>query len=295
MMVLMEIVIIIALIVFGACFGSFAGAQVWRLRAKELLAEEKQHERVNHKELALLKKLTGRSMREDRSRCLHCGETLRWYDLLPIVSWLSLGGRCRYCRKKIGKFELLIEVGMAAFFVASYLAWPFALVDALQISYFVLWLAAGVVMAMLFAYDAKWFLLPDRLTATLAVLGALSVIVLVLQSADPWAVVWNAAGAVGVLSGIYLVLYLISSGRWVGFGDIKLGLGLALLLGDWRVAFVALFLANFIGCLVVIPMLLSGKLKRTSRVPFGPLLIAGTVLAFFVGPTLLAVYLGTFI
>ena len=95
-----------------------------------------------------------------------------------------------------------------------------------------------------------------------------------------------------MLAGLYAVLYGASRGRWVGFGDVKLGVGLGLLLISWELAFVALFLANFIGCLIVIPLMLAKKLKRTSRIPFGPLLIMGTILAWFVGTPLLAWYMG---
>jgi len=99
-------------------------------------------------------------------------------------------------------------------------------------------------------------------------------------------------GAAVILSGLYLVLYLISRGKWIGFGDVKLGLGLALLLADWRLAFVALFAANLIGCLIVIPAMISGRLKRDSHVPFGPLLILGFVIAQFAGIYLIETYLG---
>jgi len=77
---------------------------------------------------------------------------------------------------------------------------------------------------------------------------------------------------------------------WIGFGDIKLGLGLALLLADWRLAFIALFAANLIGCLIVLPAMAMKKLKRNSHVPFGPLLIAGFVIAGLAGNYLMSLY-----
>ena len=147
-------------------------------------------------------------------------------------------------------------------------------------------------MAMLFAYDAKWYLLPDRLVVALAVIGLAIAVLVGLNSGTVVTTLLSAVGAVGVLAGLYAVLYGASRGRWVGFGDVKLGVGLGLLLISWELAFVALFLANFIGCLIVIPLMLAKKLKRTSRIPFGPLLIMGTILAWFVGTPLLAWYLG---
>ena len=295
MIVLMEFVVYIALILVGACLGSFAGASVWRLRARQLKHDKKDKEPVDAKEYKMLESLATTKMSKDHSHCLHCGYQLKWYDLIPIYSWFSLRGKCRNCHKRIGYFEILIELGMVTFFVASYIFWPFTLDTSLEIARFVIWLLAGVALAMLAAYDLKWFLLPDKLTIIVGVLGVATVAIACLQSGNPLVTILSAVGAAGVLSGLYLVLYLASRGKWVGFGDVKLGLGLAFLLVDWQSALVALFLANLLGCLIVIPLLARGTLKRTSRVPFGPLLIAGTILAQFLGPLLLSFYTGILI
>jgi prepilin signal peptidase PulO-like enzyme (type II secretory pathway) len=100
----------------------------------------------------------------------------------------------------------------------------------------------------------------------------------------------SMAGSVVVLSGLYYLLWLISKGRWIGFGDVKLGLALALLLSDWRLALIALFGANLIGSLLVIPGMLTGRISRNAHVPFGPLLIAGTILAMLFGKQIIAWY-----
>ena len=288
-----ELWVSIALAVFGAAFGSFAAAQVWRLRAAQLAADKKAKEPYDHKEYNRLKKLLGKSVAHDRSRCLSCGYTLKWYDLIPVISWLSLGGKCRQCRKSIGWFELGMEVGLALFFVLSFLWWPGGVGSGLAIAHLALWLAAGVVLAMLFAYDAKWFLLPDRLTILLAIFGVAVVAVTAAQGSNILVTILSALASVAILSGLYAVIYVISKGQWVGFGDVKLGVGLGLLLVDWQLALVALFLANFIGCLVVIPLMAVKKLTRSSHVPFGPLLIAGTVLALFIGWPIITTYLFT--
>jgi leader peptidase (prepilin peptidase)/N-methyltransferase len=285
-------VIYAALVLFGATLGSFAGAMVWRIRAKQLADDKAHGEKVDSRELKKLKKLNDASLMKDRSQCLRCDYQLRWYDLIPVVSWLTLRGKCRHCKKPIGKFELLIELGLIAFFTLSYIYWPGPLDTALAVSQFILWLIAGVLMAILFAYDAKWFLLPSRETWLLALVGGVGVVLAALQTGEYVETGLSALWAVGVLSGLYLVLYLVSSGKWVGFGDVKLGIGLGLLLIDWQLALLALFLANFIGTLAVTPMLLTKKMTRTSQVPFGPLLIIGTVLAWFIGPPIIDWYLG---
>lgn len=278
------IVITICLAVLGLVLGSFAGATVWRLRARQLVFDDKEGERVNKAELTRLKPLTkGTFGRHDRSRCLHCGYTLHWYDLIPLVSWVQLKGKCRQCQARIGRMEPLIELGTAAYFVGSFLLWPEPLTSSIAVAHLVLWLIAGVVLAILFAYDAKWFLLPDVTNSLLAIIGLAVAVMTIMTSHAPLASAISALASVGILSGLYLVLYLASKGRWVGFGDVKLGLGLGLLLSDWRLALIALFAANLIGTLIVLPGMIRGKIKAKSRIPFGPLLIVGTIIAMLWG------------
>ena len=290
-----QITIYIALVLSGLCLGSFAGASMWRLRARQLVQDKADGEHINSSEYEHLKKLTKASIFGDHSRCLNCSYVLRWYDLIPIVSWLSLGNRCRKCRTKIGYLEPLIEIGVAAFFVLSYMFWPYPLTNSLEIARLAFWLIAGVGLAIMFAYDAKWFLLPDRLNYSIIVIGSLSALTVVLGAQDKLGSLLGVASSALVLSGLYWVLYLISRGRWIGLGDVKLGLGLALLLADWRLAFIALFAANLIGCLIVLPAMIMGKLKRNSHVPFGPLLIIGFVIAGLAGNYLVNVYLSILI
>jgi leader peptidase (prepilin peptidase)/N-methyltransferase len=293
-MVLMnEFVVYVGLVLLGACLGSFAGATVWRLRAKQLKTDKANKEPYDKKEYGHLKKLLGKKTLEDRSQCLHCGYELKWYDLIPVVSWLSLRGRCRSCKHKIGAFELVIELAMIAFVVGSYVFWPGGVQTGLEITHFALWIAAGLAMAILFAYDLKWFLLPDVAVVALGVIGLGIVGVTIAETQAVTATLLSTLGAVGVLGGLYAFLFLVSGGRWVGFGDVKLGIVLGLLLVQWELATIALFFANFIGCLIVIPLLATKKLERTSHIPFGPLLIAGAVVAWFSGEQIITLYLAS--
>lgn len=289
-MLMEQTIIYLALILTGLCFGSFAGASVWRLRAHQLVEDKADGEPVDAAELKSLKKLTKASISNDRSQCLHCSYTLKWYDLIPLFSWLSLGGKCRKCRKSIGYMEPLIELGVAAFFVLSYVYWPYPLASYIDIARLLLWLVAGVALAILFVYDIKWFLLPNSINFTVIGIGLVNAALVIISASDKPSAVIDIAGAIYILSGLYWILYIVSKGKWIGFGDIKLGLGLALLASSWKLAFIALFAANLIGCIVVIPAMITGKLKRTSHVPFGPLLIIGLFVAVLVGNSLLNVY-----
>lgn len=261
--------LIIIFAVLGVCLGSFANAAVWRIKVKKDIVH-------------------------DRSECVHCHHKLAASDLVPIVSWLALGGKCRYCKKPISAQYPIVEAAVMLYFVVSFLVWPTALDNAYAWVDFGLWLSYGVGLAILFVYDLKWYLLPDRVVWPLVALGGLDFINNALwHHWSPLQFVTELVLALIMIAGVYYGLYLVSKGKWVGFGDVKLGLFMGLALG-WHGALVALLLANIIGCLIVIPGLLSGKLKRSSRIPFGPLLIAGFVLAGLWGDQLFGWYMSIF-
>lgn len=286
------------LTVFGLMFGSFVGAQVWRLRWVQLKADKAGGEPYDKQEYRRLKVLGERKDKHDRSKCLACGEQLRWYDLLPIVSWLSTGGTCRYCKKPIGWFELLIELGVAALFVISYMTWPWGLLTPLEIAMFIVWLVALVVGTTSFVYDLKWSLLPDGLTGILIVLGA---VFASLQVVAGNASIISVLSALAVIAGVYAALYYVSYWRngadntWVGFGDVKLTIALGLFLGTWQLAFLTVFLANLIGTLIVLPLLVRGKVSRKAHIPFGPLLLVATAISVVYGQAIIGWYLQLFI
>lgn len=268
-----------ALLLLGVVLGSFAGAQVWRVRARQLRTDKQTGHPYDKHEWRQLRVLLQGTVRDDRSRCLQCGHVLAWYDLLPVVSWLSTGGRCRYCQQFIGWFELVMELVLGVGLALSYLVWPWALPASSLL--FAVWVVVALVLMILAAYDAKWQLLPDPLNYGLMALGALFVLVRMTTLHDVDLV--SLTGAVALLAGLYGGLYAISRGAWIGFGDVKLCVGLALLLGDWRLAFMTLFFSNMLGCIIVLPGLVRGQLNTRSQVPFGPLLIIGCVISLLFG------------
>lgn len=252
----------------GLAFGSFVGALVWRL-----------HE--------------GKDFVSDRSECEHCHHKLGVWDLIPVVSWVVLGGKCRYCHKSIGWTAPLLELTMAVLFVGSYYVWPLPFETWQSYMSFGLWLVYLVGLLALLVYDLRWMLLPNVIVFPL--IGVALVESAVRYSAQVGGTPLDWANSVifgiAVLAGLYWVLYTFSKGKWVGYGDIKLGLFMGIALGFQR-SLLALFLANIIGFLVVLPGLLAGKLKRTTRIPFGPFLIAAFVISFLFGDKLIGWYVG---
>jgi len=253
----------VLLAALGAAMGSFVGALVWRLH-------------------------TGRDFVKDRSQCERCHHVLGVADLVPIFSWLFLRGRCRYCKAKIGLTPLLLELCMAAVFAASYIYWPLGFTElAAQVS-FAIWLFYMVLLAALFVYDLKWLLLPDKLVFILIGLSLIDAALRVSLNGENY-FMYVLAGIIPV-AGLYGVLYFMSKGKWVGLGDVKLGLFMGIALG-WQKALLVLVLSNLIGFLVVVPGLASKKLTRTSKVPFGPFLIIAFVVAGLWGDAVINWYI----
>ena len=262
---MLDLYILLALLLTGLCFGSFVNAAVWRLKVKKDIVK-------------------------DRSECVHCHHKLAANDLVPVFSWLFLRGKCRYCKKPISAQYPIVESIVALYFVGSYLVWPATLDTTYAIFDFCLWLIYGVALAVLFVYDLKWQLLPDRVVKPLIALGAVDFVARAFN--EQWSFERFFAElllALLAICGLYWVLHAVSKGAWVGFGDVKLGAFMGLALG-WQNALLALFLANLIGILVILPGLMTKKLSRKSRVPFGPFLIVAFVIAGLWGDDISRIY-----
>jgi prepilin signal peptidase PulO-like enzyme (type II secretory pathway) len=261
------IVIAIFVTLLGLTFGSFVNAAVWRVREGR-----------------------AKSLLNDRSECTHCGHKLALNDLIPVVSWLSLRGRCRYCGGKIEDTPLA-EISVAVYFLISLLFWPGGFDSVLAVTDFVFWLIYGVGLAFLALYDRRTMLLPNKVVFLLIGLAVIQLLVHVLASpSNTLNTLADAVLGVASIAGIYLVLYVFSRGRWVGFGDVKLGVFLGVVLADWKLGLLTFLLANLIGSLVILPGLATHKLTRSSKVPFGPFLILGFVIAMLFGAPIIDWY-----
>jgi prepilin signal peptidase PulO-like enzyme (type II secretory pathway) len=271
----------IVLILLGLCFGSFMNAFVWRLHQKSL--PEKQR-KASKKELSIL---------HGRSMCVYCGHTLSAVDLIPVISWLGLGGRCRYCRKKISWQYPLVEALTVVMFLVSYWFWPYAF-SGWGIAGFVLWLISILGFTTLIIYDLRWMLLPNKIIFPLYGIAAAFVLTRVFDqsSLDP---LIGAVGGILIGGGIFYLLFQISDGKWIGGGDVKLGFLLGALLGSPSSAIIMLFLASLMGTIIALPMVATGKARRSVRIPFGPFLIFGAFIALLSGSDIISWYISVFI
>lgn len=270
----------------GAVFGSFAVAQVWRLRAKQLQDEKASGEKIDAAEWKKLRSLVSVSPKNDRSHCLNCGYQLKWYDLIPIISWLSLGGKCRKCRSKIGATEFLAEVSMFALFVIIFLV--FSPLSGTGFSLFGLFrllilFLAFIPLAIMFIYDAKWSLLPTKVIWIFNFLAFIYWITAFANTTNGFNLfsIFNIAISMALFPLVYFVLAKISKEEWVGGGDWILAIGLIFLLPNQPIfAMLLLFLSNFVGLIFALlqSILQFKKVKRGIRIPFGPAMILATLI-----------------
>lgn len=226
------------------------------------------------------------SIARGRSVCIHCGHTLAWYDLLPVLSWLQIRGKCRYCHKPISWQYPVVELATAAMFVLSYVCWPTGdpLASGLQsFLSFVVWLVVLVGFVALVVYDLRWMLLPNRIVYPLIILAGVLALYNVTVATDSIQALQDMVLGILVAGGLFWGVFTVSRGKWIGGGDVKLGLLAGLLLADPFKAFLMLLIASLGGTLVVLPGLLAGRLTRTSHIPFGPFLIAAIIVTMLFG------------
>jgi prepilin signal peptidase PulO-like enzyme (type II secretory pathway) len=257
--------ILVALILFGLILGSFVNALVWRL-----------HE--------------GRDWVRERSECTHCHHTLAPKDLIPVVSWLMLRGKCRYCGKRI-EDNPLAELAVPTLFAVSYIFWPHGF-ESEGVFLFGVWLVFLVAFVALAIYDLRWFLLPNKMVFPLIGLAAYQLIMQAFVFDGGLRVIGIGLAGAAVVAGLFYAIFQISRGTWIGGGDVKLGIVLGLLAGGVVKGFLLLFLASLAGILFSLPMLLTGKAKAQTHVPFGPFLIIGLIVVYLFGSDIVAWYEG---
>ena len=264
----------------GACFGSFLCCQARRLHFRfERFTPTKKP----------TKKSTNTANLGPRSVCLNCRHQLKWYENIPIFSWLFLKGKCSKCGKKIGIAELLSELGIAIAFLLIGTTINLEFTTPLTWLIFGFSLLLTLTLSFLAIYDGIYGELP---VFALIISIVLALILLLLKIASVLAVaeftpelIFRPLISALILGGLYLILYFISKGRWVGDGDWLLGLALGLALGEPWLALLTLFLSNTLACLVMFPVT---KKKKQHQIHFGPFLVIAFVIIYALSTPLMS-------
>lgn len=268
------------LAVLGLCVGSFLNVVIhrlplmldrqWRRDSAELLGQPlpDEGEPLN---LAV-----------PRSRCPHCGHLIRWYENLPVLSWLALRGRCSNCKAGISPRYPLVELLTGVLFAAT--AWrigpqPVALA----------WCGVMAALVALTFIDWDTTLLPDDITLPLLWAG-------LIAAALGWTLplgtaLWGAV--IGYLSlwAVYWLFKLTTGKEGMGYGDFKLLAALGAWLGT-SMLLPILIAASVIGAVVGIAMKLGSSLREGRYVPFGPFLAGAGIAVFLIGPGTVQAWLG---
>lgn len=221
----------------------------------------------------------GESVAFPPSRCMHCGHRLHAIDLIPVLSYLMLRGRCRYCRGRISPAYPAGEMAAAAAYAVT--AWRVG-PDAE--------LAAGLVLASVLIAsahsDLRTMLIPDKIVFSGLVAG---IAARLLSHPLPW---WEYALGAVLGGGLMFLLAAVSRGG-MGGGDIKLWTFIGLMLGV-RLTLAAVFAAGLLGSLYGAGLMMAGKYRRRMQVPFAPFIAAGTLPVYWFGEQWIGWYLGLF-
>ena len=257
----MSLIFYLIIFIFGACIGSFLNCLIYRLDSKQ-------------------------SFLKGRSFCPHCKHQLGFFDLIPILSFIIVKGKCRYCQKKISWQYPLVEIFTGLIFLLL-------VTCHLSLVTLIYYIVVSSLLIVIFVYDLKHYIIPDKIIYPVIVI----VFLYRILSFGHWSLGFGIFEGLKMplivgfsAGGFFFLIWLISRGRWMGFGDVKLGFFMGLFL-SWPNILVALFSAFFIGAIIGIGLIALGKKTLKSQVPFAPFLVIGTFIALFWGQNLINWYI----
>lgn len=229
-----------------------------------------------------------------RSHCPKCRKDLEWYELVPLLSFVVLRGKCRNCKEKISWQYPLVELATGLGFLAVY---NYVVAQGLSLGWTIgstaFYCVMVAILILLFMYDFQSFMVPD-LVAYPAIGLALIFQILAIWLIPGYRLNWVDLG-LGLLigAGVPALLSVPSRGKWMGYGDISIGALMGLILG-YPLVLAGMFLAFCSGAVIGAILLAFGKKKMKSAVPFGPFLTASTLVALLWGDNLIHWYLSFF-
>ncbi len=248
--------------ILGLAIGSFISCLVWRLHEK--------------------KTMLGRSM------CPKCKKQISWYENIPILSFIILKGKCSKCHKPISVQYPIVELVTGILFVITLLMNQELGIRNYDL-FFIIQLLRDLIftsiLIIIFIYDFKWYLILDIITIP-AIIFALVVNLFLGFN------LLNLLLAAVIGGGFFLLQYVISKGRWIGGGDIRLGVLMGFILGYPNIL-VALMLAYIFGSIIGIILLTFKKKQWSSEIPFGTFLSVATIITMLWGEKILNWYLNS--
>jgi prepilin signal peptidase PulO-like enzyme (type II secretory pathway) len=259
----MNLLLLFLVFVLGLCFGSFVNMLVYRIAVSYKLEDKKF-------------KVKG----QKRSFCDYCGKQLRWYENVPLFSWLVLRGKTRCCHKKLPVSYPVVEVLMGILFIILNFKYnlffdfltSFELVSLIKL---ILGILIVVLLVFSAVFDWKYMILPDFAIIILIIVAFIGV---VFDESNILPYLLSA-----LISSIFLlILNLITKGKGMGMGDVKLAVFMGLFLGYPKII-LAFYIAFIVGAIYGLILIIFRKANKKSQVPFGPFLILGTLIALFLG------------
>lgn len=246
------IILYIMIFLIGISIGSFLNVCIYRIPKKEDIVFE-------------------------RSHCMSCGNVLKWYELIPLFSFLVQGGKCRNCKTKLSVQYPLIELLNGLIYVWIFMAKEFQPES-------ILFCICASVLIVISVIDWRTYEIPFGCNIIIGILG----IVRVILDLAHW---YDYVIGFFAVSGLFLIIYWITKGRGIGGGDIKLMAAAGLLLG-WRNILLALMIGSIAGSVIHLTLM---KVQGKDRVlAFGPYLAFGIFTAMLYGNEIITWYLGMF-
>ncbi len=219
------------------------------------------------------------TIHKGRSICLSCGEKIRVRDLVPIFSFIFLGGKCRGCKTVISTQYIMVEIAMTVLGFMVYLSLPSTISLLQTISYTLYYIILFALLVTIGVYDYKHKIIPDEFSFSFALLALLGLFVSTSGIIIPS---FGALVAGPLLALPTAIIYFVSKGKWMGLGDSKLFLGIGWMLG-LALGFSAFVLSFWVGAIVSLAIMRipGSPLKMKSQIPFAPFIIVATIFVFF--------------
>ena len=266
-----EIIIYLAIALIGLCIGSFLNVLIYRLPL-------------------------GMNIASPPSHCPGCKKKIKWYDNIPLLSYIILGGKCRHCKTKISPRYFIVEL-------VNLLLWITVLIIFKISVYSVIFLLLASILLAIIYIDFEHQIIPDSLNIAIGILG---VIVTVYSIFDPvvpsifgnFTVVWweRLAGGLGgglLFAAIFYFYLWVRKKEGLGGGDVKLIAALGLVLG-YKLTILCIGFSAIFACLYLLVMKLAKKLEADKPFAFGPFLASAAFTALVVGDCLINLYLSLF-